>query len=89
MLNSKIVYKVVVENNIDTEKKFYIGLTENSCKERYSNHKKSFNNKKYQKETELSKYIWELKAQNKINSMKWSVIKKLIVKLRLITVNYV
>ena len=26
-LTPKIVYKAVVENNIDTEKKFYIGLT--------------------------------------------------------------
>ena len=74
-LTSKVIYKAVVENNVDTEKKFYIGLTESSFKERYNNHKKSFKHKKYEKETELSKYIWELKEQNKIPSVKWSVIK--------------
>jgi len=74
-LTQKVIYKADVENDIDTEKKFYIGLTEGSFKTRYSNHKKSFTHQKYQKETELSKYIWELKEQQKDPSVNWSVIK--------------
>ena len=45
--------------------KTYIGLMETPFKDRYRNHVKSFNNEKYQKETELSKYIWELKDKDK------------------------
>ena len=74
-LTEKVIYKAEVENDIDTEKKYYIGLTEGSFKERYSNHKKSFTHKKYQKETELSKYVWKLKEQQKHPSVIWSIIK--------------
>jgi len=71
-----VIYKAVVQNDKDEEKKFYLGLTENSFKERFSNHKKSFRHKGYEKETGLSKYVWELKEQNKSPSIKWSIVKK-------------
>ena len=51
-----IVYKAVVTSLDDGLKKEYIGMTANSFKERYRNHKKSFNLIRYEKETELSKY---------------------------------
>lgn len=38
---------------------------------RYNNHNKSFNNRKYQSETELSSYIWNLKDKNTQFSIKW------------------
>ena len=41
--------------------KEYIGLASNTFKERFKNHSKSFRQKKYSKETELSKYVWTLK----------------------------
>ena len=56
-----IIYKAVVTSLDDGLKKEYIGMTANSFKERYRNHKKYFNLIRYEKETELSKYIWELK----------------------------
>ena len=65
-----------MENNVDDEKRFYIGITEHSFKKRFSNHKKSFNLKKYEKETELSKYIWKLKEDGKSPSIKWSIVKR-------------
>ena len=59
-----IVYcaSVKVENE-NIEKKYY-GLTSVEFILRYRNHKFSFNNKKYSKSTELSKFIWELKERN-------------------------
>ena len=45
-------------------------------KERYNNHTKSFTHEKYNKETELEKYVWELKDQHKVPTIKWKVLKK-------------
>ena len=36
-------------------------MTASTFKERYRNHIKSFNHKRYSNDTELSKYIWKLK----------------------------
>ena len=38
-------------------------LSSNEFKDRYMNHQNSFNNITYEKETELSKYIWDLKRK--------------------------
>ena len=43
---------------------------------RYSNHTKLFRNRNYETDTELSKYIWRLKDQNKTFNIKWSIFKK-------------
>ena len=40
---------------------------------RYANHKKSFKNKRYEKDTELSEYIWQLNDNNITYDLKWSV----------------
>ena len=58
------------------EVKQYIGMTANTFKETYNNHKKSFKNPLYQNETELSKYLWKLKETKKEFSVKWSVMKR-------------
>ena len=36
-------------------------MTANKFKERYGNQRKSFNDQRYENETELSKYVWKLK----------------------------
>ena len=41
----------------------------------FQNHVKSFKHRKYSKETELSKYIWELKDDNKVPIIKWKILK--------------
>ena len=43
---------------------------------------KSFRLKKYSKETELSKYIWELKRENKTAIIKWRILRKIHAKPR-------
>ena len=53
-------------------------MTSNIFKERFRNHIKSFNHKKYSNETELSKYVWHLKENNTDYTIKWSIIKNSI-----------
>ena len=63
-LTKSVVYQaeVLTDNN---EPAKYIGVTTDDIKTRYRNHAKSFTNKKYSMETELSKHVWKLKAAKK------------------------
>ena len=54
----------------------YIGSTEKSFKSRYNNHTKSFRDQKYSNETKLSKFIWELKEEEKNYDLKWSILQQ-------------
>ena len=67
---------VVYKANIKTEASSisYIGQTANSFKERYRNHLSSFNHRKYENNTHLSKYIWSLKNKNMLYDIDWSII---------------
>ena len=53
-------------------------MTANSFKEGYRNHIKSFKDGKYSNETELSKYIWDLKSNNQSFSIKWAIMKRAV-----------
>ena len=52
----------------------YIGLSAPPFKDRLGNHKKSFNNDRYEKETTLSKYVWSLKRKNEQYDIKWRLL---------------
>ena len=54
----------------------YIGLSEPAFKKRYYGHCSSFNNRKYQLSTELSKLIWKLKDDNTQYTIDWKIITK-------------
>ena len=69
-----ILYQVTVEANDKTKK--YIGITGGTFKQRYNNHKKSFRNEKFKKETQLSKYIWNLKKNNIQYKINWKILQK-------------
>ena len=69
-----IVYKAKVETQHVSAA--YIGIASGQFKTRFNNHTKSFRNKKYEKETELSKYIWSLKRSNTNYQIKWSISKR-------------
>ena len=73
-LATAVVYKATVTS--DNTSKSYIGLVGGSFKLRYNNHTKSFRNKRYQHETELSKYIWDLKNKNIDYSIYWEIIRQ-------------
>ena len=76
-LSSKIVYsaEVLIGNNQNGDK--YFGICKKEFKTRLDNHKISFKNRQKEKDTELSKYVWNLKDKNITNySMKWSIVKQ-------------
>ena len=81
-LTPDIVYQAIVTNNIGIVKKIYFKLCETSFKERYHNHTSSFRLQSRSKDTELSKYVWELKNENKIPFIKWRILKKVYAKPR-------
>ena len=71
-LTPAIVYKAEVTSNSVTHS--YIGMTSGPFKERYNNHKKSFNLARHEKETELSKHVWSLKRSDREFSIRWSIL---------------
>ena len=73
-LTSHLIYQADVINNLDNEYKYYLGLAETTFKERYSNHKSSFKNENGKNSTELSKYVWSLRENNKKPSIKWKIV---------------
>ena len=70
-----IVYKCVA--SVDRyPNKVYLGTAEVDFKQRFYNHRMSFNNEGHSTDTTLSKYVWEIKKKLKIMpSLKWSIIK--------------
>ena len=72
-----------MKNDVGVEYKFYYDLTESSFKERFRNHTKLFNNRRYQNETELSKYIWTLKHQHRTPTIKRKIIQVVNSKVKL------
>ena len=55
--------------------KTYLGCSEN-FKLRFANHKMSFTNESHRADTELSKYIWDLKNKGIDYSIKWRIVRE-------------
>ena len=55
------------------EKETYVGLTATEFKTRWRNHQMSFKHKKKRYDTELSKYLWELKTKNEERIEWWKL----------------
>ena len=66
-----IVYKATVTTQDNYQ--IYYGASEGEFKIRYSNHTKSFRNRQYVNETELSKYIWQLNDNRIDFHLKWEI----------------
>ena len=73
-LTSSSVYNAKVTTENDTTGKNYIGLTEGTFKQRYTQHKLSFRNRNYSNSTELSKHIWTLKESKTNFTINWSIL---------------
>ena len=67
------IYQAIVESS-DGATESYVGSTAQTFKKRYYGHRGSFSNQKYEHDTELSKYIWKLKRDNKTYRVKWKII---------------
>ena len=63
-LTPNIVYQAEVTNNVDNERSVNLGLSQIPFKDRYRNNVGDFNNEIHYK-TELSKYVRDLKRNNK------------------------
>ena len=70
-----VVYKAEVITS-NSKPKVYIGMTGNTFKERFNNHKKSFSKIEYRNSTELSKYVWDLKEREREFTIQWSILKR-------------
>ena len=79
-LAEDIVYKATVETHRGNA--VYVGLASGQFKTRYNNHTKSFRHQKHEKDTELSKFIWEQKRSNTEFKINWSIAKKSNTKIR-------
>ena len=51
------------------------GLCETAFNERHRNHTSSFRHEKNRNETELSNYIWALKKDKVVPSIKWKILR--------------
>ena len=71
-----LIYQATVSTNDNRPDQTYVGLTSNTFKIRYANHKSSFCNQKKKMSTELSKYIWDLKEKKITYDIKWKILKK-------------
>ena len=59
---TNIIYKAKTNSNLrNYPEKVYYRTSEGTFKQRYGNHKKSFNHEKHKTDTELSKEYWRLK----------------------------
>ena len=78
-LQPAIVYNAVVNaSNAGNAKleKLYTGATEPPWKERYGNHKCSFEKPSRRKESTLSSYVWKLKDDGFAYNVSWSLGRK-------------
>ena len=62
---------------LNTSRKFYIGLSDTTFKERYNNHKRDFLNRRYEISTKLSKYIWSLQESGIEFIVHWKILSHL------------
>ena len=72
------MYGAKVSNKTNNECKRYLKhhSSETPFKKRFRNHTRDFQHKKYEKCTELSKYIWTLKSHEITPIVKWSILKR-------------
>ena len=79
-LDGKCQAKGIIYNaEVTTDKgdvKNYIGLTDNSFKVRYTNHKSSFTHRGQINSTQLSKHIWKIKDNNMPYNINWSILSR-------------
>ena len=69
-----LVYKAEVQSMETKKTKTCIGMTVSTFRERFTSYKRSFNDIRYEKQTEHSKHVWKSKRDEKQNSIQWSIL---------------
>ena len=72
-LSKGIVHKATVTPD-QGETETYVGLTDTAFKTRLANHKQSFEEESLKNQTELSKYIWNLKSRGRKFIITWRIL---------------
>ena len=72
VVTTNVVYKATVKYEDKT--KHYVGMTENSFKTRYTQHKSSIKHSKHRNQTELSSLIWSLTDKGTDYKLTWNII---------------
>ena len=76
-LEREIVYQATITSNQPAYKeKVYLGISEDSFKTRYGNHKQSFKYTTNRYKTELSKEYWKIKDKKFVPNVTWKIIRK-------------
>ena len=75
-LTDNIVYEAEITSRPDNVVKDYRGLCSTSFKDRFRVHEEGFKFRRYAKGCELSKYVWDLKDNEKGYDIKWKILKK-------------
>ena len=75
-LKSSVVYQATVTTEDSRPAQTYVGLTENSFKTRFANHRSSFSDPNKRLSTELSKHIWRLKDAKLAFNITWKILKQ-------------
>ena len=70
-LKSSIVYKATVNKRSGDVS--YLGVSETPFKDRLYNHSKAFKHRQYEKDTELSKLVWQLKDAGEQFGISWQI----------------
>ena len=74
-LSNNVLYKATITSVSDNYRnKTYYGISETKFKSQYANHRKSFKNRNYKKDTELSNEMWKSKEQNKNAHISWEIL---------------
>jgi hypothetical protein len=73
-LQKNVIYKCTVKSDNTTEDANYIGLTENTFKDRFYKHRNSLKPENKANSTELSKHVWDTKRSGMEPTMNWSII---------------
>ena len=76
-LKPSIIYRANVENDTNSDTKFYFRLTETPFKELFGNYTRDFKHKTYSKSIEQSKYIGNLKETGINPIVTWSIVEKI------------
>ena len=73
-LKSGVVYQATVTRTDTNTSETYVGLTGDTFKARFRNHKSNFKIKAQTPETTLSGYVWKLKDSNVSFDVKWKIL---------------
>ena len=77
-LKKSIVYQANATIEDSKSDETYVGLTENTFKTHFANHKASFNNPSKKMSTELSKRVWNLEDNNTNFKITYKILKQSI-----------